>query len=257
MARRRYNVIGNWINCVSPDTAMCEVDRRLESGDGGYVCFVNVHLSVTGRQDAAIQGVLNNSWMSMPDGKPLSWVAKIRGIKRVAQVAGPDFMLQALSRQKDPPVRHYFYGARPEVLEKLVESVSSRFPFVKIAGYESPPFRELTDGERDEVIGRIRNSGADIVWVGLGAPKQELWMADNWEELKPAVLMGVGAGFDFHSDAVKRAPEIIRKLGLEWLHRLFQEPRRLWLRYFVTNSLFIWYLITDSIKGDASKRQSV
>ena len=227
--------------------AVQSVIQRVTQGAGGYICFSNVHTVVTSHKDGRLRDITNHSFMSMPDGKPLSIVAGLSGIKDMSQVAGPDFMLEMLDKHRT--LRHFFYGSTEETLELLTEKLKARFPGLNVAGMFSPPFRALQSHEVNHITATINQAKPDILWVGLGAPKQEYWMADNWEQLKPAILMGVGAAFDFHAGKVSRAPEWIRKLSIEWLYRLCQEPRRLWKRYLVTNTLFVYYLLRDAVVG--------
>lgn len=238
----RFDVIGCKISKTSFDEALHDTLARVSSKKGGYVCFTNVHACVMARNNPRYRKVLNDSFLTLPDGRPVFWVGKMKGIRGIQQIPGPDFLPKLLAHNVTPPLRHYFYGGRAEVLEELVESLKTRFPHAVIVGWESPPYRELTAEEDSRVIRRIRESRADVVWVGLGAPKQEYWMESHCEQFRPAILLGVGAAFDFHAGNMKRAPAWARAIGLEWLHRLMQEPRRLWKRYLVTNTLFIFYV---------------
>lgn len=240
---KRYNVIGCNISRTTFAGAIRAVTNRVISGAGGYVCFTNVHAVVTARLNRNFRPVLENSFMTMPDGKPLYWVAKVKRIKGVENVPGPDFLPALMESDSEQKLRHYFYGGRKEVVEQLVENLKVRFPKAQIVGWESPPFRELSAFEEEIAMQRILQSDANIVWVGLGAPKQELWMADHAERLRPALLMGVGAAFDFHAGHVARAPHWMRSIGMEWFHRLLQDPVRLWKRYLVTNSLFLFFAV--------------
>jgi exopolysaccharide biosynthesis WecB/TagA/CpsF family protein len=167
----------------------------------------------------------------------------------VERVAGPDFMESMFENTKDGRISHYFYGSKQETLDALKENLLSKYPDLNIKGMYSPPFRQLTPQEDEEDIKRINDTGADIIWIGLGAPKQEKWMNAHKDKLC-GVMMGVGAGFDFHAGATKRAPVWIRKIGLEWLYRLFTDPGRLFKRYFVTNVKFFWYLFTGWFKKE-------
>lgn len=243
----RFDVIGNKITHQTMQGAVDAVKQRVHSGDGGYVCFTNVHVSVMAREDNDIRNIINNSYMSLPDGKPLYWVGKLKGLSGLEQVPGPDFFPRLLKTKVEPPLRHYFFGGSQKTLDDLILTVKKQYPDVLIAGSESPPFRELSQEEVQASLQRIKDSKANIVWVGLGAPKQEKWMAEHWEALKPAVLFGVGAAFDFHAGNIKRAPEWVQKLGLEWFHRLLSEPGRLWKRYFYTNTMFLFYLLKDRL----------
>ena len=215
---------------------------------GGYVCFANTHVVVMAREDPRIREVINRSFMTLPDGKPVYLAGRLRGITSIEHIPGPDFFLEVLAFRREPRLRHYFYGGKPEILESLMENLKSRFPQAEIVGGESPPFRELTQEEITAVTERIRLLRPDIIWVGLGAPKQEFWMASHWEAFRPAVLLGVGAAFDFYSGAIKRAPVWMQKAGLEWLHRLLSEPGRLWKRYIYTNSMFLFYSLADILQ---------
>lgn len=239
----RIQILDCQISRTDMPGAVRAVVERVSQKAGGYVCFSNVHTVVTSRKDIRLRDITNQSFMSMPDGKPLSIVAKMRGAKDISQVAGPDFMLEMMDKHRT--LRHYFYGSTEETLKLLTEKLTARFPDVNVVGTFSPPFRSLEPQEANRITNAINQSKPDIIWVGLGAPKQEYWMADHWRELKPAILMGVGAAFDFHAGQLVRAPQWVRRAGLEWLHRLLSEPRRLWRRYFATNSLFIYYLVRN------------
>lgn len=243
MSDGRINIIGSCISRCDQAGALDLIMQRLAERRGGYICFANVHSAVTGRNDARFRTVLNHSFLSLADGKAVYWVGQARGAHDLGHVPGPDFMLQLMRRH--PERRHYFYGSTPEVLAKLTERLRRNIAGLNIVGSHSPPFRPATDEERQQDFDRIRAARPDFVWVGLGAPKQEFWMAAATEQLAPAILLGVGAAFDFQAGTVRRAPEWMRDLGFEWLHRLGQEPRRLWRRYLVTNSLFILYLVRD------------
>ena len=243
----RYNVIGCRINKLTMADALDNAIKRTRSGNGGYVCFTNVHACVMARENKDFLDITNDSFMSLPDGKPVYWVGKLKDCDNLEQIPGPDFFPQLLSQTSSPPLRHYFYGGSQEVLDKLIEKININYPDAEIVGSESPPFRELSGEEIESSLSRIRETQADFIWVGLGAPKQEIWMSKHWQALKPAVLFGVGAAFDFHAGTVQRAPRLAQKLGLEWLHRLSQEPGRLWKRYFYTNSMFLFYLLKDTL----------
>jgi N-acetylglucosaminyldiphosphoundecaprenol N-acetyl-beta-D-mannosaminyltransferase len=241
----RVAVIGSQVSICSAAGALELLKSRLELQAGGYVCFTNAHTAVMGRRDERFRAVTNGSFLSVADGKPVYWTGRMKGAGGLGHVPGPDFMWRVLSQL--PQYRHFFYGSTPAVLSSLTTSVRERIPGVNICGSLSPPFRALAREELAGIYREILQARPDFVWVGLGAPKQELWMAEAWPELRPAILLGVGAAFDFHAGTIRRAPATIRHVGLEWLHRLFQEPRRLWRRYLVTNSLFIYYAVRDAL----------
>jgi N-acetylglucosaminyldiphosphoundecaprenol N-acetyl-beta-D-mannosaminyltransferase len=241
----RVDVLGSRISAVNAKETLALIRERLRDGRGGYICFTNVHTAVGGRQDPKLLAVTNNSFLSVADGKPVYWLARSRGA--VGHVPGPDFMALALDQCRG--ARHFFYGSTAQVLERLAIQLRADYPGLNICGFFSPPFRELTTEEKHQHYRMISLARPDFIWVGLGAPKQELWMAEAFESLRPSVLLGVGAAFDFHAQVVSRAPGAMRAMGLEWLFRLMSQPRRLWRRYLVTNSLFLLYLAREAISG--------
>lgn len=243
----RIDVLGSKISACDSQAALQLLEECTESKVGGFVCFTNVHAAVMGHREPEFRLITNSSLLSVADGKPVYWVARATGNSQVGHVAGPDFMLCAL--QRFPQFGHFFYGSTPQVLESLVASLQERIPGLKICGTFSPPFRPLNTDERLEVVRMIRATNAKFIWVGLGAPKQEKWMAEISDDLQPAILFGVGAAFDFHAGVLQRAPKWLRRTGLEWLYRLTQEPKRLWKRYLITNTLFVYYLIRRKIRA--------
>ena len=231
--------------CVSRiEEAVHHVINHLDSLKGEYICFSNVHTAVMAKENKEYADVLNSAAYVFPDGAPIANLEIKKGYSGVERVAGPDFMDNMFRDTQYTGISHYFYGSTEETIESLKERLSKRYPGIDIRGFYSPPFRPLTPEEDAEDIRRINESGADIVWIGLGAPKQEKWMSAHKGQLN-AVMMGVGAGFDFHAGTIKRAPKWMRRIGLEWLYRLFKDPVRLYKRYIVTNIKFFWYLLTS------------
>ncbi len=171
---------------------------------------------------------------------PLVWLGKRAGLGTVSRVYGPDLMLHFCRLSALSGYTQYFYGGADGIPEKLAQNLQARFPELKVAGAYSPPFRELTMAEDEEIIEKINKANPDVVWVGLGTPKQDLWMASHRKKLHAPVLIGVGAAFDFHTGRVRQAPKWMQKAGLEWFFRLFMEPRRLWRRYLLYNPWFLW-----------------
>lgn len=243
----RYDVIGCQITVATRQSARDRLVARVREGGGGYVCFVNSHVAVTAHEDAAVRTAVNASFMSLPDGRPIYVMGKLRGVEALESIPGPDFFEALLAFRAEPPLRHYFLGGREEVLDVLVRNIRGQYPAAAIAGAYSPPFRPMDDAEWAQVIDAIRAARPDVIWVGLGAPKQELFMHQRWDALRPAVLLGVGAAFDFLAGSVHRAPAWMRSLGLEWLYRLACEPRRLWKRYFYTNTMFMVYAAAAAV----------
>ena len=245
---KRCNVFGVNFTVSDVETAAFSVLDRVMGGRGGlsgqYLCFSNVHTTVMAHDDPGYRDILNGSAFTFPDGKPIAEYQKNRGFAEAERVAGPDFMDAVFRATMDGRVSHYFYGSTPETIAKLRENLECRYPGIRIAGMVSPPFRPETPEEDAETVRRINESGAALVWIGLGAPKQERWMAAHRGRLN-GVMLGVGAGFNFYAGTVRRAPVWVQKIGMEWLYRLFQDPKRLANRYLVTNAKYIWYLVGE------------
>ena len=208
---------------------------------GQYVCVSNVHTTVMSYRDPEYRAIQNGSVLNLPDGKPLSIVQKRRGYPNAGRVPGPDLMTHLFAVSEEKGFTHYFFGSKPETLNALERQLKEQYPKLQIAGLYSPPFRALTEAEDEEITERIRKADADFIWVGLGAPKQEKWMAAHRGRFR-GVMIGVGAGFDFHAGTVKRAPMWMQEICMEWLFRIFQDPRRLVGRYLDTNIAFLRYL---------------
>ena len=218
---------------------------HLEDIRGQFICLSNVHTTVMAEKDAEYRKIQNSAFLALPDGSPLALVQRLRGYRSAEQVAGPDLMPALWKATEHTAYSHYFYGSTPETIEALQKNLRSRYPGLKIAGMEAPPFRPLTEEEDRQAVERINASGADFVWVGLGAPKQEKWMYEHRGRIH-GVMFGVGAGFDFHAGTVKRAPDWMRRHYLEWLYRLVQDPKRLWKRYVQTNGKFLLLSVKDA-----------
>jgi N-acetylglucosaminyldiphosphoundecaprenol N-acetyl-beta-D-mannosaminyltransferase len=176
--------------------------------------------------------------MVLPDGAPVVWISRLRGERKIRRVCGPDFILKLAERSTSLGWRHFFYGGAASVADELARRLQERYSGLIVAGVETPPFRDLTEQELAAAMQRIQHASPSIIWIGLGCPKQEIWMHQNAYKL-PGVMIGVGAAFDFHSGRIKRAPKWMRTFGLEWLHRLLSEPRRLWRRYLYLAPRFI------------------
>jgi N-acetylglucosaminyldiphosphoundecaprenol N-acetyl-beta-D-mannosaminyltransferase len=203
-----------------------------------YVAICNAHLVVTASKDHGYQQVINQADMATPDGAPVAWMLRRQGYPGQPRVNGPDLMWALCERCAAEKLPVYFYGSTNSTLKALDDRLRQIFPDLVIAGLESPPFRQLALEEDAQAVQRINTSGAAIVFVGLGCPKQERWMADHRGRVS-AVMIGVGAAFDYHAGTLKRAPMWMQNNGLEWLYRLVKEPKRLWKRYLVTNTQFV------------------
>jgi N-acetylglucosaminyldiphosphoundecaprenol N-acetyl-beta-D-mannosaminyltransferase len=215
-------------------------ERRAGGADTArYICVASVHGVVTARQDPEIRGILNAADIATPDGMPLVWALRSFGVRGQQRVYGPELMLRLCEDAARSGHRIYLYGGREESLRELTRRLEARFPGIRIAGACSPPFRALTPEEDAETVARIRDSDVDLVFVGISTPKQERWMHAHRAGLPGAVLIGVGAAFDFHSGRVRQAPAWMRERGLEWLFRLAMEPFRLWRRYLLVTPRFL------------------
>lgn len=234
-------ILGTNINVTNMEDTIAYLTGNLEQLKGDYICVSNVHTTVMAYRDKAYRRVQNSAAMALPDGQPLSIVSRKRGFSEARRVPGPDLMPAILDQSQKTGYRHYFYGSTEATLEALRTALLRRYPKLQIAGMYSPPFRELTQAEDEEVVRRINDSGADFVWVALGAPKQEWWMYEHRHRIK-ALMLGVGAAFDFTAGTVKRAPMWMQKLCLEWVFRILRDPRRMLPRYLNTNFAFLYYV---------------
>lgn len=237
-ARQTGLVLGARIDAVAWAAALDRLLGWALARESRYVAICNVHVVVTASQDAGYRAVINGADMATPDGAPVAWMLRRQGFAGQPRISGPDLMWALCERCAAEDVSVYLYGSTEATLAALQARLAAVFPALAFAGAESPPFRPATTVEDAATVQRINCSGAGVVFVGLGCPKQEKWMAAHKGRIK-AVMIGVGAAFDFHAGFVRRAPHWMRQNGLEWLHRLASEPRRLWKRYLVTNTLFI------------------
>ena len=217
--------------------------------------FCNVHTFVESQSDPRLRQVYQTADMVTMDGMPIVWLARWRRYQDVERVSGPDLMLAVCDRGRDQRLKHYMLGGRSGVPEELRDRLARLYPGLEVVGVESPPFRPLTAAEDEAMVERINASGADVLWVGLGAPKQEFWAAEHAARLSAALILPVGAAFDFHSGRVRRAPPWMQHAGLEWLFRLAMEPRRLIGRYVSTNTRFIAIVAREEISRTRHTRR--
>lgn len=241
-------IMGAQIDALSWHTCTNRILAWARAGTPSYVCVCNTHSVVTARDDRLFRDAVKNADMAIPDGMPLVWVLKLRGRASQDRVNGPDLMLRLLAQCEREGLGVYFYGSSAETLALLEERLRQEFPRLRIAGSVSPPYRDLDEAEQAALLRRIATSGARLVFVALGCPKQEKWMARHHDQV-PAVMLGVGAAFDYHAGTVRRPPPIMQRLGLEWLGRLLAEPRRLWRRYMFTNPLMCLYLARELVRS--------
>ena len=249
----RVDVMGIRVSAIDMLTALDTIDSWVAERTPNYVCVTGVHGVMESQSDPELRRIHNDAGLVTPDGMPLVWLCRHHGNPQVERVYGPDLLLRCCQRSLESGWSHFFYGGADGVAESLAERLKLKFPGLKVAGCHCPPFRPLTAAEDAAIRGQIRDSGADIVWVGLSTPKQERWMAANVGRLGAPVLIGVGAAFDFHSGRKRQAPLWMQHSGLEWLFRLMQEPRRLGPRYLKNNPLFLYFLLARSLQRTASK----
>ena len=233
------NIMGVNIAAINMSWLIDFTKKNIRELSGNYLCVSNVHTTVMSYDDKTYCAVQNGGIMAIPDGGPLSSVGRKRGFSQLVRTTGPDYLKEVLNISSKEGYRHFFYGSTEETLEKLQKHLDEIYPGVLVAGMYSPPFRNLTEEEDAEIVHIINESQADFVWIGLGAPKQECWMAAHQGKVD-GFMVGVGAAFDYLAGNIERAPMWMQRANLEWLYRLLQEPQRLFKRYFYTNTKFIW-----------------
>jgi exopolysaccharide biosynthesis WecB/TagA/CpsF family protein len=239
----KYDLFGVRVSATSYDEAVDALTLAARQGVPAVASLHAVHALITASGDPNLREMVNTFELIGPDGQPVRWALNLlhgAGLKQ--RVYGPELMLRLCQRAAEDGLSIFLYGGTPEVLAALEENLEKRYPGLEIADRYAPPFRPLTAAEREEVIQRMQASGARLVFIGLGAPKQDFLAHDLRQEVN-AVFLCVGAAFDFHAGIKRMAPAWMQRWGLEWLYRLSQEPSRLWKRYFVTNSLFLWKLL--------------
>lgn len=237
-------ILGVKVYPTNYGTAVQKILSWARSFEFHYICAANVHMLMEARDNPDFREIVNSADMVTPDGMPLVWMLRLKGHKGQPRVYGPTLMLHVLEMAAQRGIPVGFYGGEADVVEKLVQRMGERFQDLKVTYAYSPPFRELTPEEDAEICQQIQDSGARLLFVGLGCPKQERWMAAHRDRI-PVVMIGVGAAFDFHAGVLRQAPDWIQGIGLEWLYRFFQEPGRLWKRYLIHNPRFILLAIAD------------
>lgn len=246
---KRFHLLGVPVAATSMSAAIGAVCSWIERGDRGrMVTFSTVHMLVEGIKNPGFFKLLQKSDMNCPDGMPLVWFGRRKADTPLEQVCGPDFLPAFCAATEDKGFRHFFYGGAEGVAAKAALLLQQTNPGIQIAGTFSPPFRPLTTEEKDEIVLRINAARPDVVWVCLGCPKQEAWIDEFREKLDVPVLLAVGLAVDILAGTKTRAPKALRVLGLEWLYRLCQEPRRLWRRYLVYNSIFLYRLLSEELQ---------
>lgn len=247
-------IISTWIDSLGWQDAIERVMGWAEHREPRYVCICNVHSVVTAGHDSALRDAINGADLATPDGMPVAWLIGHRRGTRQPRVNGPDLTVALCREAARRDVVVAFYGSTAETLDLLSMKLPTEFPGLRLGAMISPPFRSLRDEERRAYIDELNASGAGIIFVGLGCPKQEVWMAAQEHEIS-GVLIGVGAAFEFLAGTVRRPPRWMQRLGLEWLGRLLGEPKRLWRRYMSTNLPYLAYLARELLSPRRNQRR--
>lgn len=239
----RANVLGVGVSAINLDEAISVFQSWLGNDVRGYVCVTGVHGVMEAQRDANFRRILNDSLLTTPDGVPTVWVGRLQGFRNMGRVFGPDLMNEVCCLSAREGYSHFFYGGKPGIAELLKLVMTDRFPGLRVVGTFTPPFGPLGREEEVRLQEIVSETKPDIFWVGLSTPKQERFMAEYSRRLDTKIMVGVGAAFDLHSGLIKDAPDWIKRAGLQWLHRLVQDPARLWKRYLVNNPKFVWKII--------------
>jgi len=240
LSRNRANVLGVGVDAVNMAAAVSVIDAAVASGQKGYVCITGVHGVMEAQRDQTLRAILNNSLVTTPDGMPTVWVGRWQRFRAMDRVYGPDLMLEVCALSVAKGYTHYLYGGKPGTAEQLRSALERRFPGIRVVGTYCPPFRALDAGEERDLTKRVNVLKPDLFWVGLSTPKQERFMAEFIGKLDTTLMLGVGAAFDIHTGQLEDSPAWMKRAGLQWVHRLCQEPRRLWKRYLINNPEFVF-----------------
>jgi len=253
---RKFVIAGVKVSAINMDDALLVLSNIIQDKKQGYVCVCPASTVVECNRNEEVRKAVNSAYLVTPDGMPLVWIGKIKGFRNISRVYGPDLMLRFLEVAEERGYSSFFYGSKDNVLKKLEYNLRERFPNLKIAGKYSPPFRPLAPEEDKRIVDMINSSSPDIVWVGIGNPKQEIWMAEHLGKIKAPIMAGVGAAFDFLAGTKFQAPFWIRNSGFEWLFRLITEPKRLWKRYLIGNSIFLWLFLKEFVKINVLRKKT-
>jgi len=235
----RANVLGVGVHAIDMAEAVRQAEYLLAAGGSGYVCLTGVHGVMEAQGDSELREILNRAFLCLPDGMPTVWVGRLQGHQQMSRVYGPDFMMEMCRRSRLGDFRHFLYGGAPGVAEQLRTRLEALMPWLRIVGTYTPPYGPLSARQEAELLASVTQSEPDILWVGLSTPKQERFMAQYWGRLPVKLMAGVGAAFDLHAGLKSDAPQWMKQCGLQWLHRLAQEPLRLGPRYLKHNPRFV------------------
>jgi N-acetylglucosaminyldiphosphoundecaprenol N-acetyl-beta-D-mannosaminyltransferase len=240
--RLHANVLGVQVEALDMAAALGRIETALITRQKGYICMAGVHGIMEAQRNPAVKDAFADAFLTLPDGTPTAWVGRMQGLRWMSRLTGPDLMLEVFSRKQFAQYSHFLYGGKPGVAQELSANLSRRFPWVQIAGTYTPPFHDLTAAQERELALMISRAKPDIVWVGISTPRQEMFMRRYLPYLDTSLMFGVGAAFDFHTGRIRDCAEWIKRAGLQWLHRLVQDPRHLLWRYARNNPAFIWHI---------------
>ena len=241
----RVNALGVGVHAINMTAAVQLIDSAIRKGTKNYICVTGVHGIIEAQKDIQFRQILNNAFLNTPDGMPAVWVGKLQGFSKMQRVFGPDLMLEICKMSMQKGYTHFLYGGNTGVAEELYLRLNSLVPGINIVGTYSPPFRPLNKSEEAELLNLVAHLKPDIFWVGLSTPKQEKFLAEYIHKLDTKVMIGVGAAFDIHVGRLLDASNWVKNFGLQWLHRLLQEPSRLWKRYLINNPIFLYKISTQ------------
>lgn len=238
-------ILGVKVHATDMDRALARVESALETGDKGYVCVTGVQGIMEAQSDSNLKRIINGALLTIPDGRPTVWVGWLRGFLKMRQVTGPTMMLRLCALSAEKGYTHFFFGGNDGVAEQLKQSLTQRFPGMRVVGTYTPPFRPLSAEEEAELIRMVAETKPDFFWVGLSTPKQERFMDQYVSKLDAKLMFGVGAAFDIHTGRIKDAPYWMKLTGVQWMHRIYQDPKRLWKRYLVNNPKFVYQIALE------------
>jgi N-acetylglucosaminyldiphosphoundecaprenol N-acetyl-beta-D-mannosaminyltransferase len=240
--RPAAKLLGISVEALDMERALSRIAKELAARRKGYICMAGVHGIMEAQRDAELAGIYASSSITVPDGTPTVWVGRWQGHKWMQRVAGPDLMREVFRRKEFAGCTHFLYGGEEHVAEQLRERFTRSYPWARIVGTYTPPFRDLNAEEEESLIARVSKLKPDIIWVGISTPKQERFMHRYLHRLDTTLMFGVGAAYDFHTGRIQDAPQWVKTMGMQWLHRLLQDPRRLWKRYLRNNPAFLWHI---------------
>jgi N-acetylglucosaminyldiphosphoundecaprenol N-acetyl-beta-D-mannosaminyltransferase len=236
----RANVLGVGVHAVNLGVAAEMIESAVDTGRRGYICVTGVHGVMEAQRNSGFKDILDRAFLVVPDGVPTVWIGRWEGFGSMGRVFGPDLMMKVCQKSAKSGHTHFLYGGKPGIAQELKQNLEAKYPGIRVVGTYTPPFRPLSTLEKTELQEELYRLKPDIIWVGLSTPKQEQFMAENLGSLTCKIMIGVGAAFDIHTGRVKDAPVWVKAAGLQWFHRLCQEPSRLWKRYLVNNSEFLF-----------------